>query len=584
MAISSFDPFTGQNVGVYRVERLLGRGQVNAVYLAYHSVQNSPVALMTLVLPETFSFDARQRFLQRFQKEAAKITALRQPHILPVHDYGEYAGYPYLITPYMTNGSLADMLKRRGRFQRAEVLDMLQQVATGLSYAHGKGIFHGALKPANIVLNNQQQMLVAGFGLTQILRLRGIVQDESPYGHLFSVGGTFLTSAEYIAPEQVQGQAGDARTDIYSLGVILFELLSGKTPFTGNDPLEVAMQHVQQPVLSLRTYCSDIPLALAAVVNQALDRDPARRFQQVGELVEAFAQVSAALPDASPRDAMRMVRSTELEEMPAVGHAHENWQLLPPIVTNKIAVVEPTYQRTNSQERTRLTPPAKISPTFGPASEELGISASLPQPEPVAAEKDPQEALYDLWVPSSQVPMPQRRLGTTRSHTNLIEQRLMSVRPAPPVKGRKLTGNGRISRRKAVALLVAGGVVAAGTVVAINLASNVPKQQAQNSPASPPNQQAQNNVPNLAKNAAMNFNGNASVLVHLADGNFVAYDRHCTHVGVLVDYDPAMQLLVCPAHGATFDPAQSGAVQQGPATKPLPKATFHINADGTVTA
>jgi len=140
-------------------------------------------------------------------------------------------------------------------------------------------------------------MLVTGFGLTRIFQMCGIEEDKRPYGHLFNIAGTLLTPTEYLAPEVVQGQPADARTDIYSLGIILYELLSGKTPFTETVPLDVALQHVQEPVASLHTHCPDIPLTLAAVVNRALDRDPERRFQRVDELVEAFAQVSTVLSE-----------------------------------------------------------------------------------------------------------------------------------------------------------------------------------------------------------------------------------------------------------------------------------------------
>jgi serine/threonine protein kinase/nitrite reductase/ring-hydroxylating ferredoxin subunit len=573
MQISSLDQLVGQNLGVYRVERLLGRGHVNAVYLAYHARQNSPVALVMFVLPEKFSLEARRYFLLRFRQEASKLTALRQPHILPVYDYGEYAGSPYLVTPYMTNGSLADLLKRRGRFHYVDVLDILQQVAAGLAYAHRKGVFHGALKPANIVFNDQQQMLVAGFGLTQILQMRGMEPAKRPYEHLFSIAGTFLTAAEYIAPEVVEGQPADACTDTYSLGVILFELLSGKTPFTGTDPLEVAMKHVQQPVLSLHTQCPDLPLALAAIVNQTLDRDPARRFQRVDELVEAFAQVSAALPENNPNHTIRARRGAELQETPAVGYMFGNGQLLPPIITDKVVTVKPPAQKTNKQKLAQLAPRAKVSP---PSAEAAVAAAFLPVPESAGTAQSSQEALYDLWTVSPQGSLPLHRSDATQSNAKQAERLPTANRRARPFEGGKARGNERISRRMVVALLATGGVAATGTVVAINLASNAS------------NQQSQNNAANLAKNAAMNFthptNGKASVLVHLANGNFVAYDRACTHVGVYVTYDPAQQLLVCPAHGATFDPAQDGAVQQGPATQPLPKVPVRINADGTITA
>ncbi len=212
MQRASVDQLVGQNIGMYRVERSLGRGRVNAVFLARHPAHKNPVALTTFIVPEQFPPESHQRFHQRFRKEAARLIALRHPRILPVYEYGEYLGDPYLVTPYMAGGSLADLLKHRGRLHHVEVLD---------------------------VLSNQSQMLVAGFGLKTILQMRGIGADERSYGHLLSIVGTLLTSAEYVAPEVVQGQLEDARSDIYSLGTILFEMLTGKPPFTGKNPLRL---------------------------------------------------------------------------------------------------------------------------------------------------------------------------------------------------------------------------------------------------------------------------------------------------------------------------------------------------------
>ncbi len=579
------DQLVGQNIGMYQIERLLGRGRVNAVFLAQHPAHKNPVALTTFIVPEQFPPESRQRFRQRFRKEAARLTALRHPHLLPVYEYGEHLGHPYLVTSYLANGSLADLLKRRGRLHHAEVLDVLQPVVAGLAYAHERGLVHGALKPSHIVLSNQSQMLVAGFGLKTILQMRGIGADERSYGHLLSIVGTLLTPAEYVAPEVVQGQQEDARSDIYSLGTILFEMLTGKPPFTGKNPLEVARQHVQQRVPSLRTLCPDIPLALTAVVNQTLDRDPARRFQQVSELAEAFAQVSATLPGHTPEHAIHTIeafshgRPAEFQETPAEGHAIENWQLLPPIVTGKLAAVE------------------KAPPTLVPTSQEPLPSVPLPAPESgsVAVERNQAGTAHDWWIPSPQGPLPLRRADSTE------------LRPASHQGARLLAkkthGDDRISRRRVIALLAGAGVTAAGTVIVANLrqsmignASSQQMQPATNGTA--PTTGKQQTMPtgnmgtmigstNLAKNTAMNFvnpaDGKASILIHLANGNFVAYGRACTHVGVYVNYDPATRLLVCPAHGAIFDPAQGGAVLQGPATRPLPKVTIHVNTDGMIT-
>lgn len=172
------DQLVGQNIGMYQVERLLGRGRVNAVFLAQHPAHKNPVALTTFIVPEQFSPESHQRFRQRFRKEAARLTALRHPRLLPVYEYGEHLGHPYLVTSYLANGSLADLLKRRGRLHHAEVLDVLQPVVAGLAYAHERGLVHGTLKPSNIVLSNQSQILVAGFGLKTILQMHGIGPDE----------------------------------------------------------------------------------------------------------------------------------------------------------------------------------------------------------------------------------------------------------------------------------------------------------------------------------------------------------------------------------------------------------------------
>jgi serine/threonine protein kinase/Rieske Fe-S protein len=583
------DQLVGQNIGMYQVEQLLGHGRINAVFLARHPAQKNPVALTTFIVPDQLPLENRQRFQQRFRKEAARLTALRHPHLLPVYEYGEHLGNLYLVTPYVANGSLADLLKRRGRLHHAEVLDVLQQVVAGLAYAHERGLVHGTLKPSHIVLSNQSQILVAGFGLKTILQMHGIGPDGRSYGHLLSIVGTLLTPAEYVAPEVVQEQQEDARSDLYSVGTILFEMLSGKPPFTGTNPLEVARQHVQQRVPSLRTLCPDIPLALAAVVNQALERDPARRFQHVSELAEAFAQVSAGLPGNTPKhiEASSHGRHAEFQDTPAEGRAIENWQLLPPIVTSKFAAVE------------------KAPPTLVPTSQEPLPSVPVPAPEAgsVAVERNQPGAVHDWWLPSPQGSLPLRRADSRQ-----WEAGRSSVGPAShqrdrlPAK-RQTRGNDRITRRRVIALLAGAGVATAGTLIVANvrqsMAGNTSSQQMQpgtNGSASTTKMQqtmAAGNMgtmigsTNLAKNTAMNFvnpvDGKASILIHLANGNFVAYERACTHVGVYVNYDPATRLLVCPAHGAIFDPAQGGSVLQGPAARPLPKVIIHVNTDGMIT-
>src|SRR5450432_2458378 len=369
MQTLSVERLVGQTPGSYRVERLMGQGRLSAVYFAQNTLTGLNGALTLFLVPEHFSQDAHARFIQRFSKEAAALTSLQHPHILPVHEYGEYQGYPYLVTPYMTNGSLADIIKRQGRCEYTDVLDILEQMVAALEYAHRKGVIHGTLKPSNIVLNDDQNMLVAGFGLMHMLQMRGVEQDNRSYGHLLSIADTFLAAPEYIAPEIVQGQYIDKRSDIYALGIILFELLSGKPPFSGQKPLDIAKMHVEQSIPSLRMLYPDIPMAVVSVVNQALDRDPARRFQSASELAEAFAQAAIGASGRMQRiDQTSLTTSKKngaMPETPANGYATGNWQLQPPIVTGKVTSVNlpphksvpPPVQAAGSTDSWQFLPP-----------------------------------------------------------------------------------------------------------------------------------------------------------------------------------------------------------------------------------
>lgn len=741
------DQLVGQIIGGYRVERLLGQGRLSAVYLARHPEQNSTVALNTFILPEQFSRQEQNRFMVRFTREALVLTTLNHRHVLPVYAYGEQFGYPYLVTPYMTHGSLADILKQEERCTPAYVLQVLEQVASGLDYAHRKGVVHGTLKPANMLINKEQGILVAGFGLMTMLQMRDIVESNQPNAHLMSIAGTFLGTPEYVAPEVVQGQALDARSDIYALGIVLFELLSGKPPFTGTSALDIAKQHVQQPLPSLHELHPDIPIALELVVNHALSRDPARRFQRPSELVEAFAQVCRGMssigsigsisnrdtgntPQQKPieKQATRrnegQLRATifadELGDVAEQGTIAGNWQLMPPIMTNKTEAVRPSLQNTEPtaarkpaldttgswqllppiitgklpsvEPPVKTTEPRVVVPQEPPLAREtqqriLPAQPARPdvsaQPRSVTTPTQPQKKSEatditpaEWWTHASSsqeeqasAVQPVQSVQPVRSSTPrmpVARQESMKLPAAQPVgiplqpgqmanKPRKNSGDlvkvhppkGKrsqplpkrskgVGRRKVVALLATGGVVAAGAMVAVNMnllhvlhptattattsngthtspPANTPKQGTKptqqpkgtsnngnnngnkGTGTTKPTQPAQGQTgtvigssamigPNTSADFRNPADGNASILVHLPTNNFVAYEKACTHEGVPVYYDAGSHMLVCPAHGSIFDPANHGAVIQGPATKPIASVTIQVNANGTITA
>ncbi len=694
MQTVSTDQLVGQTVGHYTVKSLLGRGRLSAVYLAQHPSQNHSAALTTFIIPDRFTSDARTRFTQRFTREAAALTALSHRNLLSIHEYGEQFGYPYLITPYMTNGSLADTLKQQGRCTPAYALEVLEQVAAGLDYAHRKGVFHGTLKPSNILLNTDQNLLVAGFGLVHMLQMRGIEQNDQPYSYLLSVADTFLYASAYIAPEVVQGQPIDSRSDIYALGVILFELLSGKPPFSGTSPLDTAMQHVQRSIPSLHKLSPDIPISMELVVNHALARDPSQRFQRVSELVEAFSQVCKGSVSRSPNaftndsapvaavakpqnnlqnaqeepvslggwQVMQPFVNGKSATAPSTGNT-DSWQILPPIVTGRLAAVRPSQPQQQPakppvqppivrqpaanlllpndpfQARNMAPPVQPVQPVQKAPAEPLVKSlqpAQLAQSVParsgdptISDADDMKTPTWWIQAPSPLVASVMAKTKDGSTKTSSVEQSNRQQAPDSVMRIRPIKRARGMGRRRAIATIATGGVVAAGALVAFKLnllhlptTATPPVAQGGVTTGKPNptnnggktntggttnnggtvnkgnggtvNKGTGNAAPVLAKANAVPVNssmtivnpadGKNSLIIHLTNGNFVAYESACTHVGVTVAYDPASHTLVCPAHGAVFDPAKKALVLQGPAQRPLKPVAIHVSADGTITA
>jgi serine/threonine protein kinase len=610
MQTLSVDQLVGNKLGYYHVERLLGQGRLNAVYLAHHPDYNSSVALTTFIIPAQLSPEAHARFLQRFLEEAAVLTSLDHPHIMPVYEYGEQFGYPYLVTPYMMHGSLAEVLKQGQRCSISYTLELLEEVAAGLEYAHTHGVVHGMLKPSNIVFDSENKALVAGFGLMRILQLRGIERNEQPYAHLLNVAGTFLAAPEYIAPEVVQGQVVNVCSDIYSLGSILFEMLSGSTLFSGESPLDIAMQHTQQPLPSLHSSVPHIPIAIESVVNHALARIPAQRFQSVDDLVEAFAQVcsgvaqsdmEAIVPESANSSALTQMGETQDDSASAhmvssrsigtsslltkqpVSPTTGSWQIVPPIVTGHLPAVQRREGTSTSRETPSPEPHAPAQKADTDVMNPIVAQASTTFSENPAA---PAQVMNRVEA-AQQVPnAPADEVG-------------ISDHPA-------FTQPSNVRRRRVIALLASGGIVAASVLLATKTKlfhamkpSKTPSNPSAHKGAAPaPTNKTTSNSSathagtiigstTLASNSALAFHnpvdGKASLLIHLPDNKFVAYERACTHEGVTVNYDPATRMLVCPAHGAIFNPAEGARVVQGPAQTPLVQVTVHIHADGTIT-
>lgn len=274
------DDLTGRRLGAYRIVAPLGEGGMATVYRARQEGKiERDVALKVLAR----HFSTSREFMARFSQEASILAGLRHPHILPIFDFGEQDGYTYLVMPFIESGTLADLMTGKP-LPLPQIRQIIPQVADALDYAHGRGIIHRDVKPSNVLVDERGNCYLGDFGISKI------VEDSS---RLTSTG-IMLGTPEYMSPEQGRGEALDGRSDIYSLGVVLYEMAAGRVPYRANTPLAVIYRHIQDALPPARLLNPDIPEALEAVLAQALAKSPAERFATAGQFGQAVRQ---AIPE-----------------------------------------------------------------------------------------------------------------------------------------------------------------------------------------------------------------------------------------------------------------------------------------------
>ncbi|MDK2784212.1 MAG: eukaryotic-like serine/threonine-protein kinase [Bacillota bacterium] len=259
--------------GRYELMETIGAGGMAVVIKARCTLLDRLVAIKLL----RDQYAANQEFLDRFQREARAAARLSHPNIVSIYDVGQEDGKQFIVMEYVPGRNLKDYLRAEGPLPPRTVAEIGRQIAAALFHAHQRGIIHRDIKPHNILITPEGQVKVTDFGIARAAAASSLTET-----------GVVLGSVHYFSPEQARGAAVDARSDIYALGVVLYELLTGKLPFEGDSPIAIALRHLDSDPPSPRALRPEVPEALERIILKAMARDPAERYQTAGELQQAL--------------------------------------------------------------------------------------------------------------------------------------------------------------------------------------------------------------------------------------------------------------------------------------------------------
>lgn len=269
--------WTGKMLGKYEIGALVGQGGMAEVYKGRHPALKRDVAIKLI----HSYLVSREGFIERFQREAQLVAALRHPNIVQVYDLDTHAGVYYMVMEYIDGLTLSAKLEQiRAQdklFSLSEAVDLLLSLCSALDYAHAQGMVHRDIKPGNVMFTSKSQPVLTDFGLAKIVG-----------GTTNTASGLVLGTPMYMSPEQAYGESGDARSDIYALGVILFELATGRVPFQGDTPLSIILKQVNEPLPSAKKINPRVPDAIEPIIVKATSKKPEERYQTCEEFADAL--------------------------------------------------------------------------------------------------------------------------------------------------------------------------------------------------------------------------------------------------------------------------------------------------------
>ncbi len=321
--------FSGRRLGPYDLMDEIGRGGMATVYRARQRSINRIVAVK--VLPPVLMHDPA--FYERFTREVDIISHLEHPHILPIYDYGEAEGIPYIAMRYLAGGSMAQVI-RRGLPDFAWLIKPLDQIALALDYAHQQGIIHRDLKPGNILLDERNNAYLTDFGIARVL-------DSS------LTGSAIIGTPAYMSPEQANAAPLDSRSDLYSFGIVLYELLTGREPYEAETPVALLLKHLNEPVPPVREFRPEAPAGVDLVIQRATAKHPADRYASLSEMTDAYAAAVRGFAPGTP---------TPLTASPAPGNTRPR---LTPLPAPDPVTVTPVVVKTRPVSADAPAPPAR---------------------------------------------------------------------------------------------------------------------------------------------------------------------------------------------------------------------------------
>lgn len=255
----------------YQIIKSIGEGGMANVYLAYDTILDRNVAVK--VLRGDLATD--EKFVRRFQREALSASSLSNPNIVEVYDVGEDNGEYYIVMEYVEGKHLKNLLKKRGKLTVPEVVDIVLQITSGLSVAHDSYIIHRDIKPQNILILDNGLVKITDFGIAVAMNATQLTQTNSVMG-----------SVHYLPPEQASGKGATLQSDIYSIGILMYELLTGKLPFKGDNAVEIALKHLKEPMPSIRDEMPEIPQSVENIILKATAKNPKNRYADAREMHE----------------------------------------------------------------------------------------------------------------------------------------------------------------------------------------------------------------------------------------------------------------------------------------------------------